>query len=232
MHVKHKASKGAPLLLKADDTAGVVHVAFAQLGVVDHDRDVTAPGAFLPGEKVKMCQTGHAHGVLPAGAGHIVGEQEIDGATWAVAEMKFFLDTPQGEATYKTVKALHDAGHTQEWSYGYDILAAEPGTVDGERVQILKQLHVYEISPVLRGAGIGTHTLAVKGKACEACGAVKDAEDPSPIEDVEVPAGDAGDASDVDEDTEAAAAKARQADALHLSWLSMKARHLTRPHGR
>lgn len=170
MNTKQKPSSGA-LLLKADDATRTVTVAFAQLEVVDHDGDVTEPGAFVPGQKVKMCQTGHAHGKLPAGAGEILGEQDIDGAKWAVARMQF-LDTDAGEQHYQTVKQLHELGHTQEWSYGYDILSSAPGQADGRPVQILKALSVYEISPVLRGAGIGTHTLGVKAKdgACAECG--------------------------------------------------------------
>ena len=142
---------------------GTARVAFAQLHVVDHDGDYTLSGAFQPGQKVKVCQTGHAHGALPAGAGTIVGEEPgPDDTMWAVADLKLFLNTQAGRETYETIKALHDAGHTQEWSYGYDVLDAGPIHVDGKHANALKRLSVYEISPVLRGAGIGTHTLDVK----------------------------------------------------------------------
>lgn len=235
MMLKTKATTGAPLLKADDASVGTVRVAFAQIGVVDHDGDYTMPGAFQPGQKVKMCQTGHAHGALPAGAGEIVGEEMIDGATWAVAELKFFLDTPHGEATYLTVKALAEAGHSQEWSYGYDILDAEHGQVDGKRVQILKALSAYEISPVLRGAGIGTHTLAVKSEAgtCEACGqSIPKAKDTDELDACE----DCG--KDTDgcgcEAEKAAAAdalvKAGQTEQAFISWLAMKARRDGVPH--
>lgn len=156
--------------------SGEVEVAFAQLNVVDHDGDYTIPGAFQPGQKVKMCQTGHAHGLLPAGAGEIVGEERgSDGTMWAVAKLKFFLNTAAGKEHYETIKALAEAGHAQEWSYGYDVLDAAPVQVDGKHANALKALSVYEISPVLRGAGIGTHTRSIKEKAdddrtCETCG--------------------------------------------------------------
>lgn len=169
----HKAQAGARTL-KAEGAAGEVRVAFAQLNVVDHDNDYTMPGAFEAGQKVKVCQTGHAHGSRVAGCGVIVGEETMpDGSLWAVADLKFFLDTEAGREEYATVKALHDAGHSQEWSYGYDTLAASPMEVDGQYVNGLQKQSAYEISPVLRGAGIGTHTLAVKAKGkgeCEACG--------------------------------------------------------------
>lgn len=159
-----KVTHGTKLLKAQSEGEGVVTVAFAQLNVIDHDADVTIPGAFEPGQKVKVCQTGHAHGIRVAGAGTIVGEQEIDGALWAVAELKFFLNTEAGREEYATIKALDELGHTQEFSYGYDILEAAPGQMDGRSVQILKRLSAYEISPVLRGAGIGTHQLSVKGR--------------------------------------------------------------------
>lgn len=147
----------------ATDGIGEAKVAFAQLNVVDHDRDYTVPGAFEVGQQLKVCQTGHAHGALPIGAGEIVGEINIDGKLWAVADVKLFTDTTAGKDTHTVLSHLKAMGHTQEWSYGYDILEAGPGEVEGRPVQILKRLSVYEVSPVLRGAGIGTHTIDVKG---------------------------------------------------------------------
>ena len=227
MTVKTKAHAGGWLKLK-DDAQGEVTAAFAKLEVVDHDGDVTLPGAFQAGQKVKVCQTGHAHHVRVAGAGTIIGEEAApDGSLWAVAELKYFLDTEAGREEFATVKALADAGYSQEWSYGYDILDAGPGQVDGKNVQLLKALSVYEISPVLRGAGIGTHTLAVKAQTgeCEACGQPLPKETPVEPDEksVDEPAPVAS-----DEDAEATAAKARQADQLYLSLLEMKARHLSR----
>lgn len=164
MTINTKTTHGTKLLKATDAAEGVVRVAFAQLNVIDHDRDVTEPGAFQVGQKCKVCQTGHAHGVRVAGAGEIIGEEQIGDGVWAIAELKFFLNTEAGREEYETIKALDELGHTQEFSYGYDILAAQPGQVDGKNVQVLKSLSVYEISPVLRGAGIGTHQLAVKGR--------------------------------------------------------------------
>lgn len=210
-----KTTHGTKLLKAAEDAAeGTVRVAFAQLNVVDHDGDVTIPGAFEQGAKVKVCQTGHAHGDRVAGAGVIIGEERIGDADWAVAELKFFLNTEAGREEFETIKALNDLGHTQEFSYGYDILDAEHGVVDGKQVQILKSLGPYEISPVLRGAGIGTHQLAVKAVEgeCPTCGtkAVTVVE-PEP-------------------DVVEGSAKLRDAEASHLQFLQMKARRNSARH--
>jgi hypothetical protein len=56
----------------------------------------------------------------------------------------------------------------QEWSYGYNVLDGGPGIFDGKRVRELRKLDVFEVSPVLKGAGVGTGTLAIKSGRPEA----------------------------------------------------------------
>ena len=71
----------------------------------------------------------------------------------------FFMDTQSGLETYKTVKNL---GELQEWSYGFDVLKNSFGKFEEKDVQFLESLDVFEVSPVLLGAGIGTQTTAIK----------------------------------------------------------------------
>jgi phage head maturation protease len=141
--------------VKATDE-GRVSAVFATLKVVDADGDVTLPGAFESGAEVRISAFNHAScaGSLPVGRGVIreVGNE-------AILDGKFFLDTTPGRDTFNTVRGLGGLG---EWSYGYDVLDAEPGTQDGQAVQYLKRLKVHEVSPVLLGAGVDTRTLAVK----------------------------------------------------------------------
>lgn len=145
----------APHEFKLDD-AGNVQVAFAQLDVVDKDGDLTLPGAF-PAKDVALGAYGHMtwDGALPTGRGSIREE-----GGWALLDGKFFTDTTAGRDTYLTVKGM--AG-LQEWSYGYKVLDAGFETRDGQPIRILKSLDVFEVSPVLVGAGVGTHTRAIKG---------------------------------------------------------------------
>jgi hypothetical protein len=145
-----------------DAAKGEVKAIFATLNVKDHDGDVTLPGAFAKGEKVRVSAYNHASwgpGMLPVGKGVI----REDGDT-AVADLKFFMDTQIGRDHFTIVKELEDLG---EWSYGYDILDAEPGKKDGEEVQFLKKLKVHEVSPVLLGAGLGTRTVSAKQREAE-----------------------------------------------------------------
>jgi HK97 family phage prohead protease len=169
----------APIALKeADGQEGTFEAVFATFNVVDRDGDVTKPGAFRDGQKVRISAWGHNWGVLPVGKGVIHADDEkawVDGG--------FFLNTEGGLDTYRTVKGLEEL---QEWSYGFDILNSSEGEFDGERVRYLESLDVYEVSPVMLGAGIGTRTTGIKGATEGADGA--DADD-----DADGSEGEAGD---------------------------------------
>lgn len=151
--------------LKAPGDAGETgefRAIFARYNVIDHDGDVTLPGAFPIGKAVPISAYGHrSHdGTLPVGKG-VIGETD----EYAYIDGRFFLDTSGGADTYRTVKALTDevTGYAgQEWSYGYDVKDAEQGTQDGQRVRVLRSLDVSEVSPVLLGAGIDTQLVAIK----------------------------------------------------------------------
>lgn len=148
--------KNLAVTLKAD-TEGSVQAVFATLNVIDKDGDVTVPGAFQP-EPVNIAAWGHNWGDLPSGDGAIkeVGDE-------AIFEGAFYLGTPQGDATYQTLKQRFERGFTQEWSYGFSVEESDFGTFQGREVRFLKRLKVYEVSPVLVGAGEHTRTLDMKG---------------------------------------------------------------------
>jgi hypothetical protein len=150
-----------PSNLKFDDTAGTVRALFAPFNVVDKQNDLTLPGAFGE-QRVLIGGYGHGswNGALPVGKGRI-----FDGSTGGEFEGHFFLNTRDGEETYKTVKHL---GDLQEWSYSLPEIESEMRTIGGQTVRVLKRIRVNEVSPVLMGAGNGTRTLAIKG--CGSCG--------------------------------------------------------------
>lgn len=147
----------APGDLKLDDK-GHIRAAFAQLNVIDSDGDVTLPGAF-PSKSVPMSAYGHTSwdGALPVGRGAITEEGD-----WAVFEGDFFLNTTHGQDAYLTVKGL---GELAEYSYGYNVIDSERGTFNGTPANFLKSIDPWEVSPVLKGAGVGTHTIAIKSGA-------------------------------------------------------------------
>lgn len=146
--------KALTLELKAE-AEGEFRAVFSTLNVIDKDGDITRPGAFEPGAPVRIAQWGHNWGALPVGKGAIGAD-----STKAWVDGSFFLDTQAGMDTYKTVKALADL---QEWSYGFEVTKSSNGNEGGKPVRILEAVKVFEVSPVMLGAGIGTHTEGIKG---------------------------------------------------------------------
>lgn len=144
-----------------DADKGTFAALIAQFNVTDSDNDVTMPGAFPDGKSVLVSSYGHTswEGALPVGTASLRQTR-----TEGVAEGRFFLDTPDGLKTWQTLKAQQEAGVPSEWSYGYDPVDYSFGEFDGKQVRFLNKVDVYEVSPVLKGAGIGTRTLEVKGR--------------------------------------------------------------------
>ena len=149
--------------LKLDGPEGSFRARFASFNVIDRDGDVTLPGAFTNGQPVKIAAWGHDWRALPVGKGTIYTDDRH-----AYVRGQFILNTTHGRDTYETVK---DLGELQEWSYVYNVVDSESGRHEGRPVRFLKRLDVFEVSPVLVGAGIGTMTEAIKG-----WGAVSDEE--------------------------------------------------------
>lgn len=137
---------------------GRVEAVFSTFGVVDHDGDITEPGAFENGAKVLISAYNHKSwdGALPVGTGRI----EVT-PLGAVMKGQFFMNTQQGRDTFETLKSLHQEG-LGEWSYGFTVDDSEQVEVEGKSVRKIKKLSVFEVSPVLKGAGIGTRTTSVK----------------------------------------------------------------------
>lgn len=147
-----------------DADKGLVEACFATLGVKDYDGDFTLPGAFENGAEVVISAYGHKSwmGALPVGQGTIREEGDK-----AICSAEFFLDTECGKETFGVIKKL---GAKQEWSYGFDVLEQGELTEDLRQkgvYRVLKKLKVYEVSPVLVGAGVGTQTTSVKEKLAQ-----------------------------------------------------------------
>jgi HK97 family phage prohead protease len=133
---------------------GTVTALFARVGVVDKDGDVVAASAFTPGQEVALTWN-HEWGD-PVGKGLIrLAGDEVR------LEGRFFLETARGREAYATVKAM---GTLQEWSWGFRATSAHYEQRDGRRVRVITGTELYEVSPVLVGAGRGTGTVALKGE--------------------------------------------------------------------
>jgi hypothetical protein len=153
--------------IKQSGPAGTASAVFSTFGVKDHDNDVVVAGAIADGTEVVIGAYNHFSvrgGALPVGKGLIHAD-----ASKAWVDLNFFMDTEAGRDHWSVVKQL---GQLQEYSYTFKILDAAPGRLHGEPVQFLKDLDVFEVSPVIRGASIGTHTVA--GSVKEELAAIRD----------------------------------------------------------
>lgn len=158
--VKTKEFRGH-MRLKADGEPGEFSAVFATLNVIDRDGDVTLPGAFGE-QRVLIEPWNHNYQAPPVGKGTI---HEVDAD--AVVDGRFFLDTANGKEHHAVVKETADM---QEWSYTFRVVDGEAGMFDGEPVYFLKKLDVIGVSPVTRGAGIGTRTELIKSAGGQAAG--------------------------------------------------------------
>lgn len=137
------------------DEAGKVSASIATFGVVDHDGDVVESTAFKEGQEVAMVWSHDWSNPIGKGVIHV-------SSTEAVFEGSFFMETDAGLEAYKTVKAMENL---QEWSWGFHTVKSTWEEVEKEMIRHLVETEVYEVSPVLKGAGIGTRTLAIKGRS-------------------------------------------------------------------
>ena len=150
-------SKNIDIELK--DDSGQVEAVFSIFNSLDSDGDVVVPGAVKSGFKNNQVPMVWSHKWdMPIGKGTI--DQDNDKA---VFKGEFFMDTESGKEAYNLVKNM---GDMQQWSFGYKVNDSEfnkAETDEGERdARYLKDLTVYEVSPVLVGANQDTYTLAIK----------------------------------------------------------------------
>lgn len=142
-----------------DEGRGVARIAI--LSAVDHDGDTYAPGAFgwkEGGQQWVSILPAHDRRAMPLGKARIYEEGDA-----AYAELFLNLNTEAGRNWHHTLKFDLEKGQSvQEWSYGFDVVEHTNDRRDGQKVRVLKKLDVHEVSPVLRGAGVGTRTLVMK----------------------------------------------------------------------
>jgi hypothetical protein len=141
-----------------DDGTGLAQI--ATLSAVDHDGDTYAAGAF--GKQDVIILAGHSWDGVPLGKGRVYEKGDH-----AFAEFKLNLDTVAGKDWHRALKFDMDPTNGKpltEWSYGYKVLESSEEVRDGKAVRVLEKLAVHEVSPVVKGAGVGTHTVAMKSR--------------------------------------------------------------------
>jgi len=148
------------LVVEKMDAAGNGLARIATLSEVDHDGDTYAPGAFGWKEQWVPILPAHDRDALPLGKAKVY---EQDGV--AFAELHMNTETSDGKDWASHLKFDLATGiPAQEWSYGFAVMDAAYEDRQGERVRVLRKLDVHEVSPVVRGAGMGTGTLSMKSR--------------------------------------------------------------------
>lgn len=147
-------------LLSFNDIDGTVSAVFSKFNEIDSDNDVILPNAIKSGygdKGVVMCW-GHDWK-------HIIGKGKIEqDGEQAIFKGQFNLNTNAGKEAYETVKAMSDL---QQWSFGFEVKDSEMGMFkkdNGEEkeVRYLKDVKVWEVSPVMVGANQNTYTVSIK----------------------------------------------------------------------
>lgn len=146
-------------LKEFDSEKGTASVVFATLETIDHDGDWIQKGAFKNSKIVKVCGSHDWKGPT-------IGIAKIrEAGNEAIADIDFNLDMEPAKQWHSSIKFNFAHGAPQEFSFGFDVEDAEFATRSGKKVRVLKELDTFEVSPVLRGAGINTRVLEVKGYA-------------------------------------------------------------------
>jgi HK97 family phage prohead protease len=135
--------------------AGEVEAIFSRFDVIDSDNDIVLASAFTHGQEVPMT-LGHDWTRI-VGKGRIMVEPGQ-----AVLNGQYFMDTTAGKEAFLVVKGLENLA---EWSWGFKTTDAAYEQRGDKTVRVIKAAEVYEVSQVLKGAGVGTYTRDLKGNS-------------------------------------------------------------------
>lgn len=155
--------------MAVDEAQGIVECFVAAIGNKDSVGDIIVPGAFESsfrkrkprvvwghdwnqpiGKVIEIYEVGPRDPRLP-------GKMKTAGVGGVFAKVQFNLNSERGREAFANVLFF---GEEQEWSIGYKTLDAvwDPNT----QANVLRELELYEVSPVLHGANQLTATISIK----------------------------------------------------------------------
>lgn len=155
--------KTVPFELKQIDDAGVFWGYASIFGNVDAGGDIVERGAFHKtleerAGKVRICHQHEWRDVI--GKPLELREDEVG----LFVKAQFVLDVQRAREDY----ALMKAGALTDLSFGYDAVKTERDKVDGQTVRRLKEIKLFEISPVTLGMNEIAGVVGVKASATPA----------------------------------------------------------------
>jgi HK97 family phage prohead protease len=174
--VERKAA-GATGIVATDDKTGLVEAIVSVTGIVDEVDDVILPGAYATTLKTRtpkgvwshdwdhwVARTEEVVELLPGDPR--LPQKTRAGDAWPkeagalLVKARFNLDTQAGKDAYSNVCFFADEC---EWSIGYNVQQGKSSR-DAAGRRLIKQIDLFEYSPVLFGAMPLASTLAVKGR--------------------------------------------------------------------
>ena len=161
--------KAMPGQISTNESQGIVECFVAGIGNKDSVGDICLPGCFNGslkrrkprvvwghnwnepiGKVIEIYEVGPNDPRLPA-------KMKANGIGGLFAKVQFNLKSERGREAFSNVQFF---GEEQEWSIGYKTLDAVFDT--SKQANMLKEVELYEVSPVLHGANQLTGTISIK----------------------------------------------------------------------
>lgn len=164
--------KAMPGQVSIDEAKGIVECFVAGIGNKDSVGDICLPGAFTESLKRRKPRVVWGHDwnhpigkvleiyEVPASDPRLPAKMKRAGIGGLFARVQFNLKAEKGREAFANVAFY---GEEQEWSIGYKTLDA---IYDNNRqANLLREVELYEVSPVLHGANQLTGTISIKAAA-------------------------------------------------------------------
>jgi HK97 family phage prohead protease len=162
------AASGAIAL---DELQGIVECFVAGIGNKDSVGDIVVTGAFAKSLTRRKPRVVWAHSwndpigkvlemyEVPPGDPRLPSKMRSAGIGGLYAKVQFNLQSEKGKEAFASVAFF---GEEQEWSIGYKTIngAFDPA----QQANVLREVELYEVSPVLHGANQLTGTISVKSE--------------------------------------------------------------------
>lgn len=161
--------KQIPGQVTVDDAQGIVECFVAGVGNKDSVGDIVAPGAFAASLRRRTPRVVWGHDwnqpigkvleiyEVPPSDNRLPKKMREAGIGGLFAKVQFNLKSERGREAFASVSFF---GLDQEWSIGYKTLDAVYD--NGRQANVLKEVELYEVSPVLHGANQLTGTISIK----------------------------------------------------------------------
>jgi HK97 family phage prohead protease len=166
--------KAMPGQVSIDEAKGIVECFVAGVGNKDSVGDIVLSGAFTESLKRRKPRVVWGHDwnhpigkvleiyEVPASDPRLPAKMKKAGIGGLFARVQFNLQSEKGREAFANVSFY---GEEQEWSIGYKTLDA---IYDNARqANLLREVELYEVSPVLHGANQLTGTISIKAASTE-----------------------------------------------------------------